>query len=519
MANINPTKHSVLATRITSEITTNEEGAPAFVLPAKTRLIERVLGAFWSEDSFYKKGAETAEAIVKDIEEVSRTDPKFILQLAAYARNEVYMRTTPQVLLAEASRLEYCKPYIRQYTPKIVKRPDEICDVLAYLITKYGDKDGKNKKIPNQLKWGLADAFQKFDEYQLFKYDSNKSKVSLGGALRLIHRHAGFPVSKAMSDYLEKDLVDEEALPKIAAVKRLLQKDTIDVEAINLIEQSHVTWEVLISKFGSTKDTWSIVAPNMPYMAKLRNLNNFLKNKVDVSEVLEELTDPIRVKNSKQLPFRFYSAYHEVDDQKIRRAIAKALELSVSNVPLEGKTAVAVDLSGSMAATISEKSKVQRRNIGTILGAIAVKKSNESIAIGFGTHALEARLNPDDTILTNMEKIDRLPTDHSTEAWKIFGVIGNRVVDRIIVLSDMQCYGGTGWFYGGTSLQKAFDTYVKEVNPKAKLYSIDLAAYGTSQFPSFQKNVVLLSGWSDKVLDLINLTENKDAMIGAISKW
>jgi len=523
MATLNPTRKAATEIRLQNEMTINEELAPAFKMEAKSRLIERVLGAFWSEDSFYKKGADTASAIIADIQEVAKVDPKFILQLAAYARNDIYMRTTPQVLLAEASRIDACKSFVRAYTPKIVKRPDEVCDVLAYLITKYGDKDGKNKKIPNQLKWGLAEALQQFDEYQLFKYDSNKGQVSLGGALKLVHRHAGFPLTKAMSDYLEKDTVDTEALPKIAAIKQLMQKDSLDEEALELIRKSHVTWEVLISKFGSNKDTWAAVAPNMPYMAKLRNLNNFIKNDVPLDEILAELSNPERVKTSKQLPYRFYSAYMEVDNQKVQRALAQAFESSISNVGLSGVTAVAVDLSSSMNTPVSQHSKVTRRKIGCVLGAIAVKKSADSIAIGFGDTAMAAKLNPDDTMMTNAVRIEGLNVGHSTNAHLIFGAIGNRKVDRIVVFSDMQCYDTTGktsrWGYGNTALNQAFDEYRRNINPDAMLYSVDLNAYGTSQFPSFHKNVVALYGWSDKIIDLIQLTEGKDAMLAQISKW
>jgi 60 kDa SS-A/Ro ribonucleoprotein len=519
MVAINKSRTAATQATITAEATINEEGAPAFVLTAKNRLIERVLGAFWSENLFYKKGEPIAAALVADLREVAATDPKFVLQLAAFARQDMNLRTTPQVLLAEASRIDGCKPLIREYAPKIVVRPDEVTDVLAYLLSTSPD----GKKLPNQLKWGLADAIAKFDEYQLFKYDSSKAALSLGGALRLVHRHAGFPVSQAMSNYLEKDLVDAQALPKIAAIKALMAKDGLDQEARDLIATSHAPWEVVISKFGSGQAAWEVAETQMPYMAKLRNLRNFIKAGIALEPILAELKDPERVRKSRQLPFRFYAAYCEVEDQLVRRAIAAAFEASVSNVQIAGKTAIAVDLSGSMDSKLSAKSKVSYKDVGCVLGAMALRKSAESLIIGFGDKAIPAVLNPDDTMMTNMEKIKDLPTGWSTNAWLIFDAIGDKVFDRIILLSDMQCYDSqSGGYYGGRgqeTVRERFAQYRVKVNPKAVLYSVDLSAYGTAQFSSVDGGVVKLNGWSDRILDLIAANEGKEAMLGAIAKW
>ena len=146
------------------------------------------------------------------------------------------------------------------------------------------------------------------------------------------------------------------------------------------------------------------------------------------------------------------------------------------------------------------------------MGAMAAKKSERSIVIGFGSTAQKADINPDDRMLTNMNIIRSLPVGHATIAEAAFKVLGNTKVDRIILLSDMQCYGG--------SVQGAWKRYLKDVNKDAWLYSVDLSAYGTSQTSSQTEHVVRLNGWSDKILDLIQLSEKtKDAMINDIRKF
>ncbi len=501
MARLAQSKTTVAQALVAQELTVNKEGAEAYKLTERQRLIEAVLGSFWNEDLFYQKGQYTTKQIISDIAAVGKVEPKFILQLAAYARNYLYMRTAPQVLLVEAAHIEGCKPYIREYTPKIVKRADELSEVVSYQLQKHG-----KAKFPNSLKKGLADAFKNFDEYQLNKYDSDKRDVSLGDVAKLVHPQLG----KAMYNYLTKDEVDADALPKLGALKALLAKDKLDEEALELVGKSNVTWETLISKFGSSKETWSLVAPNMGYMALLRNLRNFEEKGVDLDPILERIKNPEAVRKSKQLPFRFYSADKEVSGQKTHRAIAQAFEASISNVQLSGKTAVFIDLSGSMTSALSAKSKVSYKEVASVLGAIAVKKSDESCVVGFAETAKLINVNPDDTMITNIFKIVGTNIGYSTNAWLAFQEIGNRDFDRIILISDMQCYGG--------SVSDQWKQYQKN-HPNAYLYSMDVSAYGTKQTPSKAKNVVLLNGWSDKIIDYMNLVEKRDIMEAEIRKW
>jgi hypothetical protein len=493
------------------ELTVNKEGAPAYTLGAHKALIEGVLGAFWNEKLYYDtKG--NSEAVVKAVRDVAAIEPKFVLQTAAYARNEMYMRTTPQVLLVEAANIPACKPFIREYAPKIIKRADELSEVIAYQLSKFG------KPIPNALKKGIADAFANFDEYQLNKYDSDKSAVKLGDVLRLINRKKDYPVTQAMYNYLVNDVVDAEALPKIGALKQLLAKDTLDEEALSLIKTSGVTWETLISKFGSTKETWELVSPNMGYMALLRNLRNFQEKGVsNFDEILATITDPEKVRKSKQLPFRFYSAYKEISEQKVQRAIAKAFDASINNVEnLKGRTAILVDTSGSMSSPLSAKSKVLYVEIASVLAAIAARKAENSVVIDFATNVSRVQVNPDDTLMTNVEKIRQAGNrlGGGTEAHKAFQEIANERFDTVILLSDMQCYNSDdrrNFYSRNNTVNDLWDEYVKR-NPKAVLYSIDLSAYGTSQTPSNSTNVRQLFGWSDKLLDLIRIDMGKDAL-------
>ena len=75
--------------------------------------------------------------------------------------------------------------------------------------------------------------------------------------------------------------------------------------------------------------------------------------------------------------------------------------------------------------------------------------------------------------------------------------------DRIIILSDNEVNGG---YRGSTPIQALANKYKREVNPNVWVHAIDLQGYGTQQF--IGKNVNIISGWSEKVLNFIDIAES-----------
>jgi len=128
----NATKQTVAeATR-----TTNHEGGEAFD-PADPRLAlyKRTINQLL-EDSFYEANEQHLAAVVRRFDAAADEDPEFVLKLAAYARQELYLRDVPQVLLVLAANDDRFKDdsddsLIREWTPTIVQRMDETATALA----------------------------------------------------------------------------------------------------------------------------------------------------------------------------------------------------------------------------------------------------------------------------------------------------------------------------------------------------------------------------------------------------
>lgn len=98
---------------------------------------------------------------------------------------------------------------------------------------------------------------------------------------------------------------------------------------------------------------------------------------------------------------------------------------------------------------------------------------------------------------------------HGTNFSAIF-TEANKAYDRILIFSDMQ-----GWI-GYNTPMAAFNSYKKEHNASPKVYSIDMAGYGTIQFP--EPNVFCLTGFSEKIFDLMKYLEtDKKALINTVN--
>ena len=501
------------------DATTNFEDGIAFKPNPKNELYLRTAATLVSEPKFYETGKASDAGLVNAIDRVVEAgDPEFILKLAEYARNKLYLRSVPTFLLVEAANRKECKPFVHEYTPHILHRADELPEALALQLHKHG------KPIPNSLKKGLGDTFRHFDEYQLAKYNRNK-QVKLRDILRLVHPK---PFSKEQGDMWKKVLTGNLDTPK--------------------------TWETTLSSwkeqgFESKKDAWETVVNYWigtaeskhlhNYMAVLRNLRNLVEEDIDpklYTKLLTEITRPSNVKSSKQLPFRFYNAYKALENNPSKKArdamkaVNKALTASTANLPkLKGTTFMSADNSGSMDHKLSVRSSTTYMDTANLMMAMANTFCDDAITSVFGSSFLVVNTTSKD-ILANKKIFDSEGerVGWSTHGYKTIQYLNDNKlkVDRIILFTDEQMYGSNNWFnflegkkhgsWTDESLVDELNRY-KAINPHVKTYIIDLAGYGTIQIPENDQNTVVIGGWSDKVLQFINIyEENKTTPLETI---
>jgi len=538
----------------------NRAGGVAFeVADPALKLITMAGGSFFAEPKFYSvedckavRGAggkldkltqrvELADGRLKGIMETAELDdtarellgtavaiahgknPEDLMAIANWLRNEVNIRLTPQVLLILASRLSGTQALVRRYAPHIVRRPDEVKTCLLLHRYFFG-----HKTLKNALAQGLADAVHKFGERGLLKHEGQEFP-SWKDVLCWLPRRKGWPVSDGIAKYfITGKVVDEKATPVIAARVKLGKCQTFDATARQLAKDSLVNWEVLLSQFPKDKaEVWKflIETDQLGFMALLRNLRNILEAKIDgkhLQTVSLKLSNKDEVLKSKQLPFRFLMAYEVIkgasgvdsaDANELMAAIELAANEAAYNIPeLPGETVIFVDDSGSMSTPVSGKSKVTCATAARMLGAIVAKRGERVYLNAFSDDVKEVRFSKNDTVIGISNRIPNSccgTYGHKCIEWLMQN---GRKPDRVILLSDQQCYEEAGLFGGPRTMADLWARF-KKTSPNTWLHSIHLNGSGDTPIDTGNR-VNLVGGFSEKVVTMLLQAEGVLAKAG-----
>ncbi len=475
----------------------NFEGSLAFKLDPLTDLYIRSASTLVGEPKYYESSKDADSELLKAIKRAIDVDPEFVLQLAVYCREKLYLRSVPLMLLAEFANSNAVGKVsnARKYVTRTIQRADELTELVAYQFARNKVIPRAKAKLPMMLKHGIADSFGKFDEYNFGKY-TRDGAVKLRDVLFLTHPKPANPVRQELYNKIAQDTL---AIPDTWEVMRSTGKMTW-----------HDVVNQVFNKNGKTQN----------YMAQLRNLRNCLQDSTvthdDILLLCKMLSDKNAVLHSKQFPFRFLSAYREVEKiahpltPQVLDALETAVSYSLDNIPkLAGTTLIASDVSGSMEDPISKNSKVQRYDISIILGMIAHRFCQMSITGLFGDIWKAYPLAKYSTgLLSNSMKLRSIEGEvgYSTNGYKIIEYLlaTNTQVDRIMIFTDCQMWDSSGY---DMTFAELFIKYQRKY-PNVKLYAFDLAGYGNIIIPKNTKGVCLIGGWSDKVFEFVKAFED-----------
>ena len=160
--------------------TTNITGAVAYDPPTPEQKLYSITACSVLSNSYYTP----ANRLVSNIFECAdKCDSEFVARLAVYLRTKMYLRSAPVLL---CSYLALNGKLKKQTVVGVIQRADEIKEMLACWQGLSGRKD--LKKMPNQLKTGLALAFNKFNSFQFRKYNKGgKENITFKDVMRLVH--------------------------------------------------------------------------------------------------------------------------------------------------------------------------------------------------------------------------------------------------------------------------------------------------------------------------------------------
>ncbi|BAV09543.1 TROVE domain-containing protein [Filimonas lacunae] len=484
--------------------TINHQGAKAFLFTPEMELYTAVATTLLT-DACYEK----ADARLKRMQDLmQKVEPQFVAKLAVYARNKMYLRTAPVVMATELAKLHQGDRLVSKTIAGIVQRPDEIMELLAcYQAFNKRTATKKLNRLSKQVQKGLAVAFNRFDEYQFAKYNRSTT-VKLKDALFLVHPK---PKDDAQQALFNKIVADTLATPY-----------TWETELSALGQQSYESEAV---KKAAIKAKWEelIDSRKLGYMALLRNLRNIMQAEVSgehMQKVTDYLSNENAVKQSKQLPFRFLSAYTEVKQLQsfytgaVMNALEAAVQISIQNMEGLGndtRVVIACDTSGSMMQAVSPKSVVQLYDIGLMLGMLLQLKCRQVQTGMFGDTWKIIPL-PTNNVLANVETLRRRNGEvgYSTNGYLVLKDLIDRkqVADKVMLFTDMQLWdSNTGNASTVNTLSHQWKQY-KQIAPDAKLYVFDLAGRGQAPISPKENDVYVIAGWSDKVFSVLDAIEN-----------
>lgn len=446
--------------------------------------------------------ADLDAAILKDVPALVNIGELAMLYDGTLHAGPTMKSLSPDELREVRQSLNFNPPVynLRGLVSGVISRADELTDLYAYALTVF--KGTKN--IPLAMRRGVADAFNKFDAYQFGKYNRSEG-LTLRNLLRMVHPT---PANEASSEIFKK--IMEESL------------------------EAPYTWEVELSKNGqlgaeakSKKDLWTELitregSGSLPYMAMLRNLRNMAE--ADISPdtwklVASKLSNPKAVEKSKQLPFGFINSYDVAKGSgvpaPVLNALQEATEQSLGNMPKMGDGVwIIVDCSGSMN-TFSHSYNFSRTakkddnspiKIAAIFGAALVKAAKGSYNVKFtmfDDYAKHVDLNPRDSIFTLYEKIMARNAGGGTNLKSALDEkpkLGFEP-DTVIVLSDME----VNRLSTGYDLDKLFKRNCVKV-------AVNLNSRDTTPL-SEQNGWIQLTGWSPRIFQFVQFTRDGESIV------
>jgi len=434
------------------------EGGIAKHINAEQQLRRSVMACMLWEKSFYEDGMDVAERIQELVPKVA---PDKVAAMAIEAREKMKLRHVPLLLVREMARHKSHRHLVGETLFRVIQRADEPAEFLSIYW-----KDGR-QPLSAQVKKGLARAFQKFNAYQLAKYNRDGA-VKLRDALFLCH-----------------------AKPKDA------EQEVVWKKLVDGTLESPDTWEVSLSSGANKKAAWTrLLSENrLGALALLRNLRNMDKAGVDKQLVRSAL---MNMKVGRVLPFRFISAARHAPQLEPELEAAMLMCLS-THEPIPGHTVLLLDVSGSMEDKVSTGSEISRLDAGC------------------GVAMLLREVCEDVTVLTFSEKLVAVPArrgfalrDAIVNSQEHRGTPLWTAVKAVYAKRGASLDCSFGWrtsYYEGQGLRPDRLIVITDeqscnsvLDPVGRGYMINVATYknGVGYGPW-----VHIDGWSEAVVDYI----------------
>ena len=324
-----------------------------------------------------------------------------------------------------------------------------------------------------------------------------------------------------------------------------------------VLDDSATTWEKHRSQGKSWVETFDAMDGRMPHMAALRNMRGFAQS-IPGIEYMKKYCSMLLsgVKNGKQFPFRYISAYEEckkaskfeypivrapqkkkgytpkvkppikpVYFEMMEKCLQECLEKSIENFPsLQGDVMVLSDNSGSAHGACTSKYGTRTvADIGNLSALLTALSCTGKGVVGiFGDRLHEYTVDKSRSFLEQYEEITeigkRIGGATENGIWLFFKRAFNKPADycydHFFCYSDMQA--GHGELYGNDPQMKKeytwngessrghkyidvlslINNYRRTLNPKVNVFMVQTAGYNDAIVPQATYRGAIMAGWT-----------------------
>jgi 60 kDa SS-A/Ro ribonucleoprotein len=532
----------------------NEAGGRAYKLEPKHALAQvAATGTFGN--AFYSTAETQLNEVLKLIDEVD--DNRYLAKLALYAREKAFMKDMPAALLVALSVRD------TELMHRVFDRVVDNGRVLRTVFQMIRSGRFRNSTVKNEAgrgRVGLSSSVQR--AFQRWLNTASVGKLlsasigndpSLRDILRMARPTPKDNARRAMFGWLTDKSIDKWApateadLPvEVQSLIAYRNSESKEAQALIAGGLDNVRWDLLADAAKGPK-VWAALARKMGPQALRMNLNTLLRHDVFnlerlsqsssnmVEYVADRIADESEIRRSKQFPYQYFAAYLNADDnvpQKIKTALHKAAEIACGNVPeLPGPVVIGLDTSGSMSSAVTGQrghgatSKMRCIDVAALFAAAILRRNPDSVVIPFDTSAYDAKIDPNDSILSIAERLAKYGgggTDCSLPLVAANQRHAKRKFAGVVLVSDNESWIGTGR-HGSTRVMTAWEAFVanqrklagKEAAPK--LINIDLQPYQTVQACE-RADIMNIGGFSDSVFNVISafLADNNQRFVAEV---
>jgi 60 kDa SS-A/Ro ribonucleoprotein len=481
----------------------NEEMAPAYALTPKGMLAQYAATGCLNR-TFY---ASAEEQLAKVLELCEQVEAEFIARTALFCRDRGLMKDMPALLCAVLSMKD------RELLAKIFPRVIDNGRMLRNFVQIMRSGAVGRKSLGTLPKRLVREWLEARGEEALFR-DSVGQSPSLADILKMVHPKPAGASREALYGYFIGRQHDVFALPEtVRKFEAFKAGESLDVP--------DVPFQMLTALPLSTKE-WTAIARRAPWQMTRMNLKTFARHGVfgepGLPELIaERLRNPVLIRKARVLPYQLMTAYTmAVADadvpQLVCEALQDAMETALANVPaIEGKVFVFPDVSGSMRSPVTgyragATTVVRCIDVAALVAAAILRVNPQAEIIPFEDKAVEIRLNPRDSVMTNAQKLASLPAG-GTNCSAPLALLNQRKAcgDVIIYVSDNESWVDAPHYgrYGGSRTETMLQwTRFRARNNEARLVCLDIQPYGTTQAAE-RADILNIGGFSDQVFEVI----------------